>query len=39
LQKLNENNWNVSETARAVKMPRSNLYRKIERYRLTREPE
>jgi len=27
----------VSETARAVEMPRSNLYKKIERYALTRE--
>jgi two-component system nitrogen regulation response regulator NtrX len=37
-QKLKEHDWNVSETARALKMPRSNLYKKIERYRLTREP-
>ena len=29
--------WNVSETARALDMPRSNLYKKIERYALTRE--
>ena len=35
--KLRENDWNVSETARALKMPRSNLYKKIERYGLTRE--
>jgi two-component system nitrogen regulation response regulator NtrX len=28
----------VSETARALKMPRSNLYKKIERYGLSREP-
>jgi two-component system nitrogen regulation response regulator NtrX len=27
----------VSETARAIEMPRSNLYKKIERYRLVRE--
>jgi two-component system nitrogen regulation response regulator NtrX len=27
----------VSETARALKMPRSNLYKKIERYGLKRE--
>jgi two-component system nitrogen regulation response regulator NtrX len=39
LQKLNEYNWNVSETARAVKMPRSGLYKKIEQYRLSRESE
>src|SRR5918997_3078886 len=37
-QKLKEHDWNVSETARALKMPRSNLYKKIERYRLSREP-
>jgi len=35
--KLREHDWNVSETARALKMPRSNLYKKIERYGLTRE--
>jgi two-component system, NtrC family, nitrogen regulation response regulator NtrX len=38
VQKLREHDWNVSETARALKMPRSNLYKKIERYGLTREP-
>ena len=37
LAKLREFEWNVSETARAVEMPRSNLYKKIERYSLTRE--
>jgi two-component system nitrogen regulation response regulator NtrX len=36
-QQLKEHDWNVSETARALKMPRSNLYKKIERYGLTRE--
>jgi two-component system nitrogen regulation response regulator NtrX len=35
--KLRENDWNVSETARTLEMPRSNLYKKIERYRLARE--
>ena len=34
--KLREYDWNVSETARALKMPRSNLYKKIERYGLSR---
>jgi two-component system nitrogen regulation response regulator NtrX len=38
IQKLREHDWNVSETARALKMPRSNLYKKIERYGLSREP-
>ncbi len=37
LQKLREHDWNVSETARAVEMPRSNLYKTIERYGLERE--
>jgi two-component system nitrogen regulation response regulator NtrX len=37
LAKLREFDWNVSETARALDMPRSNLYKKIERYALTRE--
>lgn len=37
LQKLRENDWNVSETARLLDMPRSNLYKKIERYHLVRE--
>jgi two-component system nitrogen regulation response regulator NtrX len=35
--KLAENAWNVSETARKLDMPRSNLYKKIERYGLQRE--
>jgi two-component system, NtrC family, nitrogen regulation response regulator NtrX len=35
--KLREHDWNVSETARTLDMPRSNLYKKIERYQLTRE--
>jgi two-component system nitrogen regulation response regulator NtrX len=37
LAKLREHDWNVSETARALDMPRSNLYKKIERYALNRE--
>jgi two-component system, NtrC family, nitrogen regulation response regulator NtrX len=35
--KLRAYDWNVSETARALDMPRSNLYKKIERYALSRE--
>jgi len=35
--KLREFEWNVSETARRLSMPRSNLYKKIERYGLTRD--
>ncbi|MBV6520231.1 MAG: Regulatory protein AtoC [Gemmatimonadaceae bacterium] len=37
LAKLREYDWNVSETARGLDMPRSNLYKKIDRYRLSRE--
>jgi two-component system nitrogen regulation response regulator NtrX len=37
LAKLRQFDWNVSETARGLDMPRSNLYKKIERYGLTRE--
>jgi len=36
LAKLNEHDWNVSETARRLDMPRSNLYKKIERLKLER---
>src|SRR5689334_570521 len=36
LRKLQEHDWNVSETARTLQMPRSNLYKKIERYGLGR---
>jgi len=34
--KLQQHDWNVSETARSLQMPRSNLYKKIERYGLAR---
>ena len=37
LSKLREHDWNVAETARALEMPRSNLYKNIERYGLARE--
>jgi two-component system nitrogen regulation response regulator NtrX len=37
LAKLRQHDWNVAETARIIDMPRSNLYKKIERYHLTRE--
>ena len=36
LGKLQQHDWNVSETARSLQMPRSNLYKKIERYGLGR---
>jgi two-component system, NtrC family, nitrogen regulation response regulator NtrX len=35
-RKLEENDWNVSETARQLDMQRSHLYKKIEKYGLTR---
>ncbi|MGD8287014.1 MAG: sigma-54 dependent transcriptional regulator [Gemmatimonadota bacterium] len=37
LQRLREHDWNVAETARQIDMPRSNLYKKIEKYGLVRE--
>jgi two-component system nitrogen regulation response regulator NtrX len=37
LAKLRQHDWNVSETARTLDMPRSNLYKKIERYALHRD--
>src|SRR5688572_6449734 len=37
LAKLRQFDWNVSETARVLEMPRSNVYKKIERYGLKRE--
>jgi len=39
LVKLRQHDWNVAETARVLAMPRSNLYKKIERHRLAREHE
>ncbi len=35
--RLRDHDWNVAETARAIDMPRSNLYNKIERHGLTRD--
>ena len=35
--KLRQFDWNVAETARSLDMPRSNLYKKIERHGLARE--
>ena len=37
LVRLREHDWNVAETARALQMPRSNLYKKIERHHLERD--
>ncbi len=32
LSKLKENSWNISQTAREIDTPRSNLYKKLEQY-------
>jgi len=32
LSKLRENDWNISQTAREIDTPRSNLYKKLEQY-------
>jgi two-component system nitrogen regulation response regulator NtrX len=37
LGKLRDNDWNVSEAARRMEMPRSNLYKKIEKYGIERD--
>jgi two-component system nitrogen regulation response regulator NtrX len=37
VQKLREHDWNITETAKALQIPRSNLYKKMERYGLNRE--
>jgi two-component system, NtrC family, nitrogen regulation response regulator NtrX len=37
IARLREHYWNVAETARALGMPRSNLYNKIEKYSIERE--
>jgi len=39
VQQLRKHDWNLSETARAIKIPRSNLYKKMERFGLPRGPE
>jgi two-component system nitrogen regulation response regulator NtrX len=36
MQQLRQHDWNLSETARAIKSPRSNLYKKMERFGLSR---
>ena len=37
VQKLRENNWNISQTAQLIGTPRSNLYKKLEQYRISQE--
>jgi two-component system, NtrC family, nitrogen regulation response regulator NtrX len=35
--KLRENSWNISKTAEVIDTPRSNLYKKLEQYRISQE--
>jgi two-component system nitrogen regulation response regulator NtrX len=37
IARLRENDWNISKTAKAIGTPRSNLYKKIEDYDISRE--
>ncbi|HLX07052.1 MAG TPA: sigma-54 dependent transcriptional regulator [Thermoanaerobaculia bacterium] len=37
VHKLEENNWNVTQTAQSIDTPRSNLYKKLEQYDIRRE--
>ncbi len=37
LQKLEENDWNVTQTASDIETPRSNLYKKMDQYGIRRE--
>ena len=37
IQKLRENNWNISKTAEVINTPRSNLYKKLEQYGIKQE--
>ena len=36
LRKLEENDWNVTQTAKAIETPRSNLYKKLDQYDIQR---
>jgi two-component system nitrogen regulation response regulator NtrX len=37
VQKLRENAWNISRTAEVIGTPRSNLYKKLEFYKIAQE--
>jgi len=37
LRKLEENDWNVTQTAQSIDTPRSNLYKKLDQYEIRRE--
>jgi len=37
VKKLRENGWNISQTAQVIGTPRSNLYKKLEQYKISQE--
>lgn len=37
VQRLRDNNWNISKTAEVIGTPRSNLYKKLELYNIRQE--
>jgi len=37
VDKLRDNNWNISKTAELIDTPRSNLYKKLEQYQISQE--
>jgi two-component system, NtrC family, nitrogen regulation response regulator NtrX len=37
LRKLKENRWNIARTAKAIDTPRSNLYKKLDQYGISRD--
>ena len=37
IAKLRENDWNISQTAQVIGIPRSNLYKKLEQYSISQE--
>jgi len=39
LERLGENDWNISRTAEAIGTPRSNLYKKLEQYNIHQDQE
>jgi two-component system nitrogen regulation response regulator NtrX len=39
VRKLEENDWNVTRTAKSIETPRSNLYKKLEQYGIKRRGE
>jgi transcriptional regulator of acetoin/glycerol metabolism len=36
IQKLNENDWNISQTAKAIDIQRSHMYNKMKKYDIER---